>query len=68
MPRQRYKPEHIVTVLMQIAVAVANGKSMPQACREARIVIEQWRQQYNRVRLHPALGIVLPVPGPILLF
>ena len=37
MPMQRYRPEQIVTVLRQIEVAVANGKSTPQACKEAGI-------------------------------
>ena len=37
MPMKRYKPEQIVTVLRQIEVAVANGKSTPQACKEAGI-------------------------------
>ena len=32
-------------------------------CKEARIVIEQWRQQYNRVRPHAALGYRPPAPG-----
>ena len=31
--------------------------------KEARIVIEQWRQQYNRIRPHAALGYRPPVPG-----
>ena len=44
---KRYKPEQIVMVLRQIEVAMANGKSTPQACKKVRIVIEQWRQQYN---------------------
>ena len=39
MPMQRYKPEQIVTVLRQIEVAMANGKSTPQACKEAGIHI-----------------------------
>ena len=30
MPMQRHKPEQIVTVLRQIEVAMANGKSTPQ--------------------------------------
>jgi hypothetical protein len=30
MPMQRYKPEQIVTVLRQIEVAMANGKSTPR--------------------------------------
>ena len=31
--------------------------------QEARIVIEQWRQQYNRVRPHAAVGYRPPAPG-----
>ena len=37
MPNRNYKPEQIVTLLRQIEVAVANGKSKPQACKEAEI-------------------------------
>ena len=37
MPTQRYKPEQIVTVLRQIEVAVANGKSPQQSCKAAGI-------------------------------
>ncbi len=37
MPMQRYKPEQIVTVLRQIEVAMANGESTPQACKDAGI-------------------------------
>jgi putative transposase len=40
MPMQRYKPEQIVTVLRQIEVAVANGKTTPQACKEAGITVQ----------------------------
>ena len=46
MPMKRYKPEQIVTVLRQIEVAVANGKSTPQACKEAGIhtqTYDRWR-------------------------
>ena len=31
--------------------------------KEARIVIEQWRQQYNRIRPHVALGTGSTTPG-----
>ena len=31
--------------------------------KEARIVIEQWRQQYNRVRPHAVLAYRPPAPG-----
>ena len=37
MPTKRYKPEEIVTLLRQIEVGIANGKSTPQACKEAEI-------------------------------
>ena len=30
--------------------------------REAQVLIEQWRQHYNRVRPHSALGYRLPAP------
>jgi hypothetical protein len=44
MPMKRYKPEQIVALLRQIEVEIANGKSTPQACREAEIT----QQTYYR--------------------
>ena len=35
MPIRRYKPEEVVTLLRQIEVAIANGKTTPQACKDA---------------------------------
>ena len=35
MAIQRYKAEQIVTMLRQIEVSIANGKTTPQACKEA---------------------------------
>ena len=35
MPIQRYKPEQVVTMLRQIEVSIASGKTTPQACKEA---------------------------------
>jgi hypothetical protein len=35
---KRYQPEQVVNLLRQIEVAVANGKSTDQACRDAGIV------------------------------
>ena len=37
MSIKKYKPEQIVTVLRQIEVQMANGKTSPQACKEAGI-------------------------------
>jgi hypothetical protein len=39
-PIQRYKPEQIVTMLRQIEVGIANGKTTPQACKEASITVQ----------------------------
>jgi putative transposase len=40
MPIKRYKPEQIVTMLRQIEVGIANGKTTPQACKEAEITMQ----------------------------
>ena len=34
---RKYKPEQIIAVLRQIEVQIANGKTPPQACKEAEI-------------------------------
>jgi hypothetical protein len=39
MPTARYRPEQIVTLLRQMEVDVANGKTTPQACKEAEIAL-----------------------------
>jgi hypothetical protein len=45
----RYKPEQIVTLLRQIEVAIANGKTTSQACKEAQITA-QTHYRWRRVR------------------
>lgn len=57
MPMMRYKPEQIVTLLRQIEVAVANGKTTPQACKEAQITTQtyyRWRKEYGGLKLDQA--------------
>ena len=57
MPIERYRPEQIVTVLRQIEVAVTNGKSTPQACKEAGIHTQtyyRWRKEYGGLKLEQA--------------
>ncbi len=57
MPMQRYKPEQIVTVLRQIEVAMANGKSTPQAGKEAGIhtqTYDRWRKEYGGLKVEQA--------------
>ena len=47
---KRYQPEQVVNLLRQIEVAVANGKTTAQACKEAEIVEQTyfgWRKEYR---------------------
>ncbi|MSQ89582.1 MAG: hypothetical protein EXR32_09955, partial [Betaproteobacteria bacterium] len=46
-----------------IGVLTAGGKVLPLACKEARIVIERWRREYNEVRPHSSLGYRPPAPA-----
>ena len=51
------KPEQIVTMLRQIEVGVGNGKTVPQACKEAAITVQtyyRWRKEYGGLRLDQA--------------
>jgi hypothetical protein len=57
MPIRRYKPEEVVTLLRQIEVAIANGKTTPQACKEAEITIQtyyRWRKEFGGLKLEQA--------------
>ena len=57
MPMQRYKPEQIVTMLRQIEVGIANGKTTPQACKEAEITVQtfyRWRKEYGGLKMDQA--------------
>ena len=53
MSIKNYKPEQIVTILRQIEVAMANGKTAPQACKEAGIHTQtyyRWRKEYGGLK------------------
>ena len=57
MPIKRYKPEQIVTMLRQIEVSIATGKTTPQACKEAEITMQtfyRWRKEYGGLKLEQA--------------
>jgi len=57
MSRKRYKAEQIVTLLRLIEVGIANGKTIPQACREAQITTQtyyRWRKEYGGLKLEQA--------------
>jgi len=57
MPMMKYKPEQIVTLPRQIEVAIATGKTTPQACKEAQISAQtyyRWRKEYGGLKLDQA--------------
>ena len=57
MPIKRYKPEQIVNLLRQIEVEIANGKTTPQACRDAAITAQtyyRWRKEFGGLKLDQA--------------
>jgi putative transposase len=57
MPIKRYKSEQIVNLLRQIEVEIANGKTTPQACKEAEITQQtyyRWRKEYGGLKLDQA--------------
>ena len=57
MGRKIYKPEEIVNLLRQVEVAVANGKTTPQACKEGGIMEQtyyRWRREYGGLKVDQA--------------
>jgi putative transposase len=51
---KKHSPEQVVNLLRQIEVAVANGKTTPQACKEAGIVEQiyfRWRREYGGLQV-----------------
>ena len=57
MSTKRYKPEQVVNILRQIEVENANGKTTPQACRDAQITVQtyyRWRKEYGGLKVGQA--------------
>jgi putative transposase len=57
MPTKRYKAEQIVNLLRQMEVEIANGKTTPQACRDAEITAQtyyRWRKEFGGLKLDQA--------------
>ena len=57
MAKRRYTAEEIVTVLRQVEVAIASGKTTPQACGESEITEQtyyRWRKEYGGLKLEQA--------------
>ena len=53
----KHTPEQIVSLLRQIEVAVANGKTTPLACRESGITEQtyyRWRKEYGGLQVDQA--------------
>jgi Transposase len=47
---KKHRAEQIVNLLRQVEVGVANGKTLPQACRGVEIVEQTyygWRKEYG---------------------
>jgi putative transposase len=54
---KRNQPEQVVNLRRQIEVAVANGKTTAQACKEAEIVEQtyfRWRREYGGLQIDQA--------------
>ena len=54
---KKYQPEQVVNLLRQIEVGVSNGKTTPQACKEAGIVEQtyfRWRKEYGGLQIDQA--------------
>jgi putative transposase len=54
---KRYSAEQIVSLLRQIEVGTANGKMMPQACKEVGITEQtyyRWRKEYGGLQVDQA--------------
>jgi putative transposase len=57
MPTRKYKPERVVTLLRQIEVEIANGKTTPQAYKETEIAVQtyyRWRKEFGELKLDQA--------------
>jgi putative transposase len=54
---KKHTAEQIVNLLRQVEVGVANGKTLPQACRSAEIVEQtyyRWRKEYGGLKVDQA--------------
>ena len=66
MPIKKYKPEQIVTLLRQVEVELANGKTTPQACKEAEITAQtyyRWRKEFGGLKLERSVVSLSTAPA-----
>ena len=55
--RKKHSPEQVVNLLRQVEVAVANGRTTTQACKEAEITEQsyyRWRKEYGGLQVDQA--------------
>jgi putative transposase len=61
MAKRKYMADEIMTLLRQVEVSVANGKTTPQACRESGITEQTyywWRKEYGGVKLEQVKRLI----------
>ena len=61
MAKRKYTADEIVTLLRQVEVSMANGKTTPQACRESGITEQTyywWRKEYGGLKLEQAKRLI----------
>jgi len=54
---KKHTAEQIIAILRQVEIGISNGKTAPQACREAGIVEQtyyRWRKEYGGLKLDQA--------------
>jgi transposase-like protein len=54
MPRKKFKPEQIISMLRQAEVELANGLAIVEVCRKLAITENtyyRWRKQYGGLQL-----------------
>ena len=57
MARKRHTAEQVVNLLRQVEVAIANGKTTTQNCKEALITEQtyyRWRKEYGGLQVDQA--------------
>jgi hypothetical protein len=55
---KKHTAEQIVNLLRQVEVSFGNGKTLPQACKEAEIVEQtyhRWHKEYGGLKVDQAL-------------
>jgi hypothetical protein len=68
MSRKRFSVEQIINHLREAEVFLSQGQTVGEifyTLKEARVLIEQWRDRYNTIRPHSALGYRPPAPQTI---